>query len=369
MNFKIEKRAEASELMRWLSPFIAIGATLVITTLFFLALNKSPLEVFYNFFIAPVQDLYGVSELAVKVAPLMLIAAGLLICYKANIWNIGAEGQFIFGGLIGGWAGLQFLDVNSPWVLVPVMLAGVVAGAAWAGIAAFLKTVFNTNEILTTIMLNYVALNLLNFAVHGPLRDPAGFNFPESAMFNSSAAMPIIWQDTRMHLGIIIAVIACIGVWFILSRMHLGFRIRVRGADEHAARFAGFNAKAITWFCLLISGALAGLAGVIEVTGPIGQLTPSISPGYGYAAIIVAFLGRLHPIGIIFSATLMGLLYLGGELVQMFLGLPMALTSLFQGLLLLFILAGDLLITHRFVPKWKKPKADEVPNALAEGAK
>ncbi|AJQ96836.1 ABC transporter permease [Gynuella sunshinyii] len=358
MSLKIERRPEPSELMRWLSPVLAIAGTLIVSAIFFALLGKSPQAVFYNFFVAPVQDIYGVTELAVKVAPLLMCAAGLVICYKANIWNIGAEGQFVFGGLIGGWVGLQFLETSSYWAIVPVMLSGMLAGACWAGIAALLKVHFNTNEILTTIMLNYVALNLLQYAVHGPLRDPAGFNFPESAMLSSMTAMPVIWPNTRVHLGIVIALLCCLLIWVVLSRLHLGFRIRVRGADEHAARFAGFSARSLTWVCLLASGGLAGLAGVIEVTGPIGQLIPTISPGYGYAAIIVAFLGRLNPVGIILSSIMMGLIYLGGELAQMNLNLPIAVTSLFQGLLLFFILASDLLVSHRLV--WDSAKGATV---------
>jgi simple sugar transport system permease protein len=251
------------------------------------------------------------------------------------------------GALFGSWAALSVLDVESFWVLPFVLVVGMAAGGAWAAIPALLKTRFNTNEILSTIMLNYIALNCLLFSVHGPLKDPDGYNFPESALFSDWLTLPILIEDTRIHLGIIFALLSVAIVWFFLSKTFIGFQIQVLGSDESAARFAGFRDKKLVWLCLLISGGLAGLAGVSEVTGPIGQLIPHISPGYGYAAIIVAFLGRLHPVGILFASLLMALLYLGGEMVQIELGLPLALTGLFQGMLLFFLLACDVLIGYR----------------------
>jgi ABC-type uncharacterized transport system permease subunit len=347
MKIKLEARGQDSRLISYLSPLLAGLLTLIAGAILFAALGQSPLETLYTFFIMPISDLYGLSELGVKAAPILLCATGLAVCYRANVWNIGAEGQLLMGALFGSWAALTFLEVESFWVLPVVLLAGTVAGAAWAGVPAFLRTHFNTNEILSTIMLNYIALNCLLFAVHGPLKDPDGYNFPESALFSEWVTLPILLDGTRIHLGIVLALLSVAVIWAFLSKTFVGFQIQVLGKDDSAARFAGFRDKKLVWLCFLISGGLAGLAGVAEVTGPIGQLIPHVSPGYGFAAIIVAFLGRLHPVGILFASLLMALLYLGGEMVQIELGLPLALTGLFQGMLLFFLLACDVLIAYR----------------------
>jgi len=227
---------------------------------------------------------------------------------------------------------------------------------AWAALAALLKTRFNTNEILTTIMLNYIAFNLLQYCVHGPLKDPHGFNFPESAMFADAARLPLLLEEARVHVGIFLALAAAAAVWVLLGKSFLGFQIQVLGRDSRAAKMAGFKEKRLVWFVLLLSGGLAGLAGVGEVAGPIGQLVPQISPGYGYAAIIVAFLGRLHPVGVTLASILMALLFMGGEMVQIELNLPLALTGMFQGMLLFYLLACDVLILYRI--RWvSKPAA------------
>ena len=347
MRIKLEARGQDSRLISYLSPVLAGVLTLVVGAMLFAALGQSPVETLYTFFVMPVSDIYGLSELGVKAAPILLCAIGLSICFRANVWNIGAEGQLLMGALFGSWAALTFIEAETYWVMPLVLIAGTLAGAAWAAIPALLKTRFNTNEILSTIMLNYIALNCLLFSIHGPLKDPDGYNFPESALFSDWVVLPILIEDTRIHLGILFALLSVVVVWVFLSKTFIGFQIQVLGNDASAARFAGFRDKKLVWLCLLISGGLAGLAGVSEVAGPIGQLIPHVSPGYGYAAIIVAFLGRLHPVGILFASLLMALLYLGGEMVQIELGLPLALTGLFQGMLLFFLLACDVLIGYR----------------------
>ncbi|MBR9883911.1 MAG: ABC transporter permease [Oceanospirillales bacterium] len=333
--------------MAWLSPVLAGCLTLVSGAILFALLGQDPAEALHTLLIMPVSDLYGVAELFVKAAPILLCAIGLSVVFKAKVWNIGAEGQLLMGGLIGSACALQLLDAEGVWVLPLVLLSGMVGGALWALLAAWLKTYFNANEILTTIMLNYIALNLLIWAVHGPLKDPDGFNFPESAMFSDSALLPTLIDGTRIHYGMMFALFAVVVVWVLLSRSFLGFQIKVLGLDASAARLAGFREKRLVWIAMLISGALAGLAGVGEVSGPLGQLVPQISPGYGYAAIIVAFLGRLHPVGILLATLLMALIYMGGEMAQINLGLPIALTGLFQGMLLFYLLACDVLINFR----------------------
>lgn len=347
MKLRLEARGQDSRLIAYLSPVLAGLLTLLSGAALFAVLGKPPLQTLHTFFIMPIQDLYGLGELAVKAAPILLCATGLSICYRANVWNIGAEGQLLLGALCGSAAALALQGQESRWVLVPVFAAGILGGALWAGVPALLRTRFNTNEILSTIMLNYIALNLLLYAVHGPLKDPEGFNFPESALFSDWVVLPVLFEDTRVHVGVLLALLSVVAVWVLLSKTFVGFQLQVLGQDARSARFAGFNEHGLIWLCLLISGALAGMAGVAEVAGPIGQLIPQVSPGYGYAAIIVAFLGRLHPVGILFASALMALLYIGGEMAQIELGLPLALTGLFQGMLLFFLLACDVLIGYR----------------------
>lgn len=350
-NLQLEKRPNDSQTMAYLSPVIAIILTLITGALVFLSLGVEPLNALYTFFVAPLTDVYGWTELGIKVAPLLLCAMGLTLCFKARIWNIGAEGQFIMGALGGSFTALQFLDAQSAWVLVPILLAGALSGLGWAAIAAFLKTHFKANEILTTIMLNYIALNALLFAVHGPLKDPDGFNFPQSALFSDASLLPLFSDDYRLNISILFGLFALVAIWTLMSRSWIGYQIHVLGEDAAAARYAGFKEKTLTWLALLICGALAGLAGVSEVTGPIGQLIPHVSPGYGYAAIIVVFLGRMQPVGILLASMLLGLTYMGGEMVQIEMSLPKSLTGLFQGMLLFYLLASDLLIGHRIVRK------------------
>jgi simple sugar transport system permease protein len=297
----------------------------------------------------PLTDVYGWTELGIKVAPLLLCAMGLTLCFRAKIWNIGAEGQFIMGALGGGFMALQFLESESSWVLIPILAAGMLSGLAWAGLAAVLKTHFKANEILTTIMLNYIALNALLYCVHGPLKDPDGFNFPQTAMFSDASLLPLFSDEYRVNISLLFGLFAMVVVWALMSRSWIGYQINVLGEDAAAARYAGFKEKTLTWFVLLACGALAGLAGVSEVTGPVGQLIPHVSPGYGYAAIIVVFLGRMQPVGILLASMLLGLTYMGGEMVQMEMTLPKSLTGLFQGMLLFFLLATDLLISYKII--------------------
>ncbi|MCQ2992068.1 ABC transporter permease [Pseudomonas tremae] len=365
MLLSLEPRGQESRAMLWCSPLLAAVLTLVCGSLLFIGLGLDPLVTLHTLLIAPVSDLYGLSELMVKTLPILLCALGLAVAYQARIWNIGAEGQLLLGALAGSAVAVNIIEMESRWALVMVLLAGTLAGAAWAGVTAWLRTHFNANEILTSIMLNYIALNLLLYFVHGPLKDPAGMNFPESATFGDASRLPLLMDEGRAHIGVYFALLALVAVWVLLQRSFVGFQIKVLGLDKRAAGFVGFREKQLVWLALLISGGLAGLAGVSEVTGPIGQLVPQVSPGYGYAAITVAFLGRLNPIGILFSSLLIALLYLGGENAQMTLNLPLAITQLFQGMMLFFLLACDVLILYRprLKQRWVKRQMTSVTGA------
>lgn len=354
MFLKLQPRGEASKRMSYLSPLLAGILTLVTGGIFFLSLGHNPFHALSIFLISPVSDLYGFAELCVKAAPIMLCAVGLALAFKAQVWNIGAEGQLLIGGLAASAVALQLLEAEGFWVLPIVLLSGALGGALWGMLAAWLRNRFNANEILTTIMFNYIALYLLLYFVHGSLKDPDGYGFPESAVFSDSAILPILLDDTRLHIGILFALFAVVASWVFISRSFVGFQIQVLGLDSNAAKLSGFKHKRLVLLVMAISGALAGIAGAGEVSGPIGQLIPSISPGYGYAAIIVAFLGRLHPIGIFFASLLMALIYMGGELAQIELNMPLAVTSLFQGMLLFYLLACDVLINFKI--KLNKPQ-------------
>ena len=343
----LEKRPEHSQTMVYASPVIALFLTLVAGVFLFGLLGVAPSKALYAFFVSPLTTSYGWAELGVKATPLVLIGVALSIGFRAGVWNIGAEGQLTLGAICGGGIALWLHDVNSLFVLPLMMVCGVLGGMMWAIIPAFLKTRFNANEILTSLMLTYVATLLLSLLVHGPLRDPDGFNFPESRIFSDSATLPILWSGTRLHLGAVFALAAVAGVWLLMARTLIGFQIKVIGQAPNAGRHAGFRVNRVIWFVLMLGGGMAGLAGLFEVSGPIGQLLPSISPGYGFTAIIVAFVGRLHPLGALFAGLVIALSYLGGENAQISLNLPLAVTGVFQGMLLFFLLACDVLITYR----------------------
>jgi len=351
----LQRRATPSTLMGYLAPVFALLVTLVAGLLLFATLGVPVGEAFHAFFIEPVSTLYGLAELGVKATPLIIIGVALSIGFRAQVWNIGAEGQLILGGIAGAAVALFFYEVDAWFVLPLMILASVIGGMLWAFIPALLKTRFNVNEILTSLMLTYVAALLLSWLISGPMRDPDGFNFPESRLFHDAALLPRILDGTRLHAGALVALGVVVAGWVLLTRTLLGFALRVNGAAPRAGIHAGFSQSRLVWTAMLIGGSCAGMAGLFEVAGPIGQLLPSISPGYGFTAIIVAFLGRLHPVGVFFAGLVMALSYLGGESAQITLNLPLAVTGVFQGMLLFFLLATDVLIHYRIL--WRPRSA------------
>ncbi|SBW07432.1 Inner-membrane translocator [uncultured Alphaproteobacteria bacterium] len=344
---KLELRPQASRTMTFVAPMLAIAATVAAGGLLFAALGFAPLSALSTFFLSPLGDLYGITEWLLKATPLAIIACALALGFRGNVWNIGAEGQLIVGAIAAGGAALALYEVSGLWVLPLVLLAGVAGGALWAAIPALLRIRFHANEILTSLMLNYVATLLLAWLVHGPWRSPEGYNFPETRMFTDSALMPILFEGTRLHVGALFAPLVALVAWVVLSRSFLGFQIKVIGMTPAAGSYAGFGPNRVIAFTLMFGGGMAGLAGAMEVCGPIGQLVPTVSPGYGYTAIIAAFLGRLHPIGILLAALLLALTYMGGDAAQIALGVPLAVTQVFQGMILFFLLAADVLIRYR----------------------
>ncbi|MDP3133320.1 MAG: ABC transporter permease, partial [Burkholderiaceae bacterium] len=335
---KLEPRPQPSALWSYASPLLALGITVLLGVALFVALGKDPVRGLQVFFWEPIKSGHALSELMVKATPLLIIALGLAVCFRSNVWNIGAEGQFVVGAIAAGGVALLADAQSSRWVVAIILVAGVLGGMAWAAVTAWLRDRFNASEILVSLMLVYVAVQLLNFLVYGPWKDPMGFNFPQTKTFEAVTQVPRLFQGSRVNIGLVLALLGVVALWVFLFRTYAGFAQQVGGLAPAAARYAGFSSRKALWLALLTSGGAAGLAGALEVAGPIGQLTPYVPAGYGFAAIIVAFVGRLHPVGMVFAAVLMSMFYIGGELAQSRLGLPKSMTGVFQGLLLFTLL-------------------------------
>jgi len=349
---RLEKRPSPSVFWARATPVLAVALTMVAGGIMFALLGKNPVEAIRTIFWDPIFGefaFYFRGQLLVKAAPLILIAIGLSLGFRAGVWNIGAEGQYIMGAIFGAAVGLAVFPTENRLIYPAMVVAGAFGGWAWAMIPAILKTVFRTNEILVSLLLVYVAQTVLAKAATGFLRNPEGAGFPGSRNFSSypAAANPELIAGTGMHWGVVAAFIAVIAAFILLQRHILGFQIKLSGQAPRAARFAGVNPNRLVILCLGISGALAGLAGLFEVTGPSGQISIDFNVGYGFTAIIVAFLGRLNPVGILFAGLLMALTYIGGEMASTTLGLPSAAIQAFQGMLLFFLLACDLLTNFR----------------------
>ena len=346
---KLQARAQPSGFWTFASPLLALLITVLLGVLLFSLLGKDPVRALQMFFWEPIKSTYALGELVVKATPLLLIALGLAVCFRSNVWNIGAEGQYIMGAVCASGVALLAEKDTGSWIVLAVILAGVLGGMLWAGITALLRDRFNANEILVSLMMVYVAVQVLGLLVYGPWKDPLGYNFPQTKNFDAVTRIPRLMDGSRMTIGVLFALLGVGAVWVFLFRTRAGFAQQVGGLAPAAARYAGFSARQALWTALLVSGGMAGLAGALEVAGPIGQLTPYVPAGYGFAAIIVAYVGRLHPVGLVFSALLMSMFYIGGELAQSRLGLPKSLTGVFQGLLLFSLLACDTLVNYRLV--------------------
>ena len=344
---KLEARPQPSNFWSYGSPLLALLVTVVIGVILFAALGKDPIRGLEMFFWQPIRNAYALGELMVKATPLLIIALGLAVCFRSNVWNIGAEGQYIIGAVFAGGVALLADKGTGGWIVIPVVLAGVVGGMLWAALTAVLRDRFNANEILVSLMLVYVAALVLSYLVGGPWKDPAGFNFPQTKNFDISTRIPRLFEGSRLSIGLLMALVGVGAMWVFLFRTRAGFAQQVGGLAPAAARYAGFSSRQALWTALMISGGAAGLAGALEVAGPIGQLTTYVPAGYGFAAIIVAYVGRLHPVGMVFSAILMSMFYIGGEMAQSRLGLTKSLTGVFQGLLLFSLLACDTLVNYR----------------------
>lgn len=348
MRLVLETRAQTPPALALGAPLLAVALTLVSAVVIFAALGQDPWRALQVYFIAPVSDSWGLQEVAVKATPLVLISVGLSLCYRSNNWNIGAEGQFLVGAMAGGWLALATHGApDGPWLMPAMLAAGALGGALFALVPAVLRTRFGANEILTSLMLVYVAELLLDWLVRGPWRDPQGFNMPVTVSFEPEAIVPLMLEGGRLNLGTPIALLVVVLAAVLVGRTLKGVEIRLVGEAPRAARFAGFDANRLTLTVFAISGGLAGLAGVLEAAGTVKMLQPGLSPGYGFTAIIVAFLGRLNPVGCLVAGVFLAITFIGGENAQIMLRMPLDATRVIQGLLLFYVLACDTLLLYR----------------------
>ena len=344
---RLEKRAAPSRLMQFATPLLAVALTMVVGGIVFSLIGFDGFGAVREIFFTPLLNTLKWQDLAVKASPLIIIAIGLSIGYRANVWNIGAEGQYILGGLAATGVALLTQDMTGPWILPLMALAGIAGGMAWVAVPAWLRTKYQVNEILTTLMLTYVSVNLLNYLVFGPWKSPRAFGQPQTVSFTADQSLPYIVPGTIVQLGAPIALLIVIVAWFVMSRSLFGFQIRTVGAAPYAARHGGFSANQTIWVSLLIGGALAGLAGMLEAAGPFGRMVPQFPTNYGFTAIIVAFLGRLNPIGILIAGIVLAITFVGGEVAQTTIAFPYPAVGVFQAMMLFFLLAGDVLIRYR----------------------
>ena len=346
MRIELTRRPAPSLQMTVLSPLVAVALTVVTGSIVFAAFGVNPAEALYVFFIEPLTAAWSLEELVIKATPIVLVAIGLSICFLSNTWNIGAEGQLIFGAIFGAMLPIFFPDWHGPLMLPAMLLMGILGGMLYAAIPALLKVRFGANEILTSLMLVYVAQLMVDYLARGPWRDPQGYNFPDSRPFDEGQVLPTLF-GTSIPLSIVFVLVAVVVVAFVMRSTITGFQVRVVGEAPRAGAFAGFSRNHMIILAFLVSGAFAGLAGICEVAGPIGKLRVSVSPGYGFTAIIVAFLGRLNPVGALIAGFVLALTFLGGEGAQIMLGLPEQMTRVFQGMLLFYVLACDTFIHYR----------------------
>ena len=347
MQFRLEKRREPSQVMLYATPVAAVLLTMVVGAIIFSLIGYDGIGAVREIFLTPLTNAYKWQDLGIKAAPLIIIGVGLSIAYRANVWNIGAEGQYVIGGLSAMGVALLTYGMTGWWILPLMAIAGVLGGAIYAAIPALLKTRLNVNEILTSLMLTYASVQLIYYLIRAPWKDPMGMGFPQTRLFSEAARLPTIIPGTIVHLGVPIAIVVGLVAWFIMTRSVFGYRMRVVGAAPHAARYGGFSETKTIWLAMLVSGALAGLAGMLEVAGPFQRMVPGFPTNYGFTAIIVAFLGRLNPLGVIVAGIVLAITFVGGEVAQTTIGLPNAATGIFQAMMLFFLLAGDILIKYR----------------------
>lgn len=357
---RLERRSAPSPAGLVLIPLIAVILALI-TGAIFLYVNGlgtpqgmtwgQVFAVYTGMLDGAVGSYYGISETIVKAIPLMICGLGVSIAFRMQLWNIGAEGQFYMGAFGAAWVALNFTDLPVYIMLPAMILVGMFCGGIWGLLPAIPRAYLGVNETITTLMLNYVAMLWVNYLVFGPWKDPQGMNFPLSKPFEPAAILPTL-GNSRVHFGLIIGIFIAVALWFILRKSRWGYEITVIGESSRAAQYAGMNIARNILLVMFFSGAIAGLAGMAEVSAITQRMQPNISPGYGYTAIIVAWLGKLNPFAIIFVSVLLGALQVGGYSVQSS-GVPAAIVFMIQGSLLFFVLGGEFFNRFRIVLKGK----------------
>lgn len=357
MGIKLEKRLKPSAAFQYANPLLSVLLALLLCAVFLLLTGRDPVEVYSAMFGGAFGSAYGLSETAVKAIPLALCALGIALAFRMQLWNIGAEGQFYMGAFAASWLPLTFPDLPSAVMLPSMIILGMAAGAVWGFIPGFLRAKWRVNEIITSLMLNYIGILWVSYLVYGPWKDPQGMNFPLTAQFPDAAMLPTL-AGSRIHIGALLVVVLVILFAIIFKNSRWGYEIKVIGASEQAARYAGMDIKKNIYLVMLLSGAICGLAGMTEVSGIVGRLQPGLSPGYGYTAIIIAWLAKLNPFAIVIVSILFGALQVGGYLVQT-LGVPATVAAMLQGAVLFFVVGGEVFTTYRLkVTGWKGGQAD-----------
>ena len=328
----------------WLVQFgmaaLAVALALLVGAVIILLMGESPVAAYRAILYGAFGNINNLSETVVKAAPLVLAGAGLAIAYRANMWNIGAEGQIYVGGMAAICVGLYLGDLPAVIVLPLAALAGFIGGALWAGIAGILKVRLGIDEVINTIMLNYIAALGVNWLIHGPLKDPAA-GFPRTAMIPINAKLPILIPRTRLHLGVVMAIVLAVLLQWILWRTSLGFRIRAVGQNKTAARYGGINVGRTMMIAMLISGGMAGLAGMNQTNGLHFRMLQDISGGIGFTAIAVALLAGNQPIATLLSGFILAALDVGANAMQIRAHVPIEVVKIIQGLVILFVVGRE----------------------------
>ena len=346
MRIKLEKRREPSMAMLVITPVASVLLTMLIGIVVFDLIGIKGFKAVVDIFLSPLLASYKWQDVALKAAPLIIIALGLSMGNRAQVWNIGAEGQYVIGALCSAGVGIAFGASGGFFVILLMVLAGMIGGGAWAAVPAVLRTRYNVNEILSSLMLTYVALQVLGYLVGGPWKDPNGRNFPATAPLIDSQTLPV-WPGSTVHLGVLVALVLPFVFWVIMARSEFGYQVRVVGSSPTAARHGGFDSRRTIWATLIIGGAMAGLAGSLEFTGVLHKIDLGFPSGYGFTAIIVAFLGRLNPIGCLIAGIVLAVTYVGGQMAQTSVHIPNSTAGIFQAMMLFFILASDILVRYR----------------------
>ncbi len=348
-GYVIEKRLVPSSTSFVIVPLVSIILALLVGAVFLVLSGHNFWEVYKVMFAGAFGSIYGITETIVKAIPLTITGLGVALAFRMQLWNIGGEGQLYMGAFAATWVALNFSDAEEWWVLPLMITLGMLAGGLWALVPAIPRAIWGVNEIITTLMLNYVAIFWVDYLVYGPWKDPNGYNFPLTAPFSPAAILPVLGHS-RIHAGLFFGLFIALLFYIIIYHTRWGYEIRVCGESPDAARYAGININKNILLVMFVSGAVCGLAGMAEVSGIAHRLQHGLSTGYGYTAIIIAWLSRLHPFVIIVVAFLFGALQVGGYIVQTS-GIPSSMVAMLQGLLLFFVLGGELLTNYRIARK------------------